>query len=181
MKRFLLLIFASIISTFGLSACNGTAGKDPGPVVTPSHKTMKAFASDEELKQYLKQLAEKQKQLLFQRGVANKSDVDVAPAKGDAFSLEESVTNTQEVGVDEGGIVKVHGNHLVILRRGRLFTVAIGDNALTPVSHVNAFSPDIDPERTWYDEMLVSGDTVGRDRLQLRTRRHGSRSLQYRR
>jgi hypothetical protein len=160
MKRFLLLIFASIISTFGLSACNGTAGKDPGPVVTPSHKTMKAFASDEELKQYLKQLAEKQKQLLFQRGVANKSDVDVAPAKGDAFSLEESVTNTQEVGVDEGGIVKVHGNHLVILRRGRLFTVAIGDNALTPVSHVNAFSPDIDPERTWYDEMLVSGDTV---------------------
>ena len=160
MKRFLLLIFAAIISTFGLSACNGTAGKDPGPVVTPSHKTMKAFASDEELKQYLKQLAEKQKQLLFQRGVANKSDVDVAPAKGDAFSLEESVTNTQEVGVDEGGIVKVHGNHLVILRRGRLFTVAIGDNALTPVSHVNAFSPDIDPERTWYDEMLVSGDTV---------------------
>jgi len=160
MKRFLLLIFASIISTFGLSACNGTAGKDPGPVVTPSHKTMKAFASDEELKQYLKQLAEKQKQLLFQRGVANKSDVDVAPAKGDAFSLEESVTNTQEVGVDEGGIVKVHGNHLVILRRGRLFTVAIGDNALTPVSHVNAFSPDIDPQRTWYDEMLVSGDTV---------------------
>jgi hypothetical protein len=160
MKRFLLLIFASIISTFGLSACNGTAGKDPGPVITPSHKTMKAFASDDELKQYLKQLAEKQKQLLFQRGVANKSDADVPPAKGDAFSLDESVTNTQEVGVDEGGIVKAHGNHLVILRRGRLFTVAIGDNTLTAVSHINAFSPDIDPERTWYDEMLVSRDSV---------------------
>src|SRR6185369_4933795 len=99
-------------------------------------------------------------QLLFQRGLANKSDVDVAPAKGDAFSLEESVTNTQEVGVDEGGIVKVHGNHLVVLRRGRLFTVAIGDNALTPVSAVDAFAPDVDPSSTWYDEMLISDNTV---------------------
>jgi len=62
--------------------------------------------------------------------------------------------------VDEGGIVKVHGNHLVMLRRGRLFTVAIGDGALEPVSAVDAFAPDVDPQGTWYDEMLVSGDTI---------------------
>ena len=28
---------------------------------------------------------------------------------------DESVTNVQHAGVDEGGIVKVHGNHLVVL------------------------------------------------------------------
>ena len=66
----------------------------------------------------------------------------------------------QVAGVDEGGIVKVHGNHLVMLRRGRLFTVAIGDGALEPVSAVDAYAPDVDPSGTWYDEMLVSGDTI---------------------
>ena len=72
----------------------------------------------------------------------------------------ESVTNVQHAGVDEGDIVKVHGNHLVMLRRGRLFTVAIGSGALEPISSVDAFGPDIDPGGTWYDEMLVSDDTV---------------------
>jgi hypothetical protein len=56
--------------------------------------------------------------------------------------------------------VKVHGDHLVVLRRGRLFTVAIGDNALKPISAVDAFGPDINPNGTWYDEMLVAGNTI---------------------
>jgi len=73
---------------------------------------------------------------------------------------ESSITNTQTSGVDEGGIVKLHGDHLVILRRGRLFTVAIGDGALKPISTIDAFGPDMDPQRAWYDEMLVSGDTI---------------------
>ena len=54
---------------------------------------------------------------------------------------DDSVTNVQHAGVDEGGIVKVHGDHLVVLRRGRLFTVKIGDGALRPVSAVDAFWP----------------------------------------
>ena len=41
-----------------------------------------------------------------------------------------------------------------------LFTVAIGDGALRPIAAVDAFGPDIDPRYTWYDEMLVSEDTV---------------------
>lgn len=72
----------------------------------------------------------------------------------------ESVTNNQHQGVDEGGIVKVHGDHLVMLRRGRLFTVAIGNGKLEPVSSVDAFGPGLDPEDGWYDELLVSGDQV---------------------
>ena len=62
--------------------------------------------------------------------------------------------------MDEGGIVKLHGDHLVVLRRGRLFTVKVGDGALQPISSVDAFGPEINPNSTWYDEMLVSDDTI---------------------
>lgn len=71
-----------------------------------------------------------------------------------------SITNTQEVGVDEGGIVKVRGDHLVILRRGRLFTVSTADGQMRPVDAINAYPPDVDASGDWYDEMLVSGDQV---------------------
>ncbi|HEU0298301.1 MAG TPA: beta-propeller domain-containing protein, partial [Longimicrobium sp.] len=84
-----------------------------------------------------------------------------APAAAAAAAQgAESVTNVQHAGVDEGGIVKVHGDYLVILRRGRLFTVRIGGNALEPVSAVDAFGPDINPSSSWFDELLVSGDQV---------------------
>jgi hypothetical protein len=73
---------------------------------------------------------------------------------------DAGITNTQTAGVDEGGIVKLHGDHLVILRRGRLFTVAIGDDRLKPVATVDAFGPGIDPSGTWYDELLIAGDRV---------------------
>jgi hypothetical protein len=78
------------------------------------------------------------------------------PAQG----TDESVTNVQHAGVDEGGIVKLHGNHLVVLRRGRLFTIDISGGALRPVSSLDAFGPDIDPDNAWYDELLVSDETV---------------------
>ncbi|MDB4998046.1 MAG: hypothetical protein JWM74_5478, partial [Myxococcaceae bacterium] len=71
-----------------------------------------------------------------------------------------SITNTQVTGVDEGDIVKVHGDHLVILRRGRLFTVKVGGDALAPGFSAMAFAPGIDPSGTWYDEMLVSKNTI---------------------
>ncbi|MBF0665801.1 MAG: beta-propeller domain-containing protein [Brevundimonas sp.] len=73
---------------------------------------------------------------------------------------DPSITNTQVAGVDEGGIVKVHGDHLVILRRGLLFTVSTADGGLRPVDAVNAYPPDVDAGGDWYDEMLVSGDQV---------------------
>ena len=47
-----------------------------------------------------------------------------------------------------------------VLRRGRLFTVKVGDSALRPVSAVDAFGPDLNPRHTWYDEMLVSVNTI---------------------
>jgi len=77
-----------------------------------------------------------------------------------ALAAREQVTNNQHTGVDEGGIVKVHGDYLVMLRRGRLFTVDVGGGRLRPVDAADAFGPEIDPGDTWYDELLVSGDNV---------------------
>lgn len=75
-------------------------------------------------------------------------------------SAMASVTNVQHAGVDEGGIVKLHGDFLVILRRGRLYTVRVGRGAPRAVDAVNAYGPGIDPDDTWYDELLVAGDRV---------------------
>lgn len=82
-------------------------------------------------------------------------------ADATADRAPESITNTQEVGVDEGGIVKNAGDYLVVLRRGRLFTVRTGGGALTPVDTIDAFPPGAtNPGSTWYDEMLIAGDQV---------------------
>ncbi|HET9478762.1 MAG TPA: beta-propeller domain-containing protein, partial [Pyrinomonadaceae bacterium] len=121
---------------------------------------MKPFRSDRELKRYLQEAAEK-----YRRARAQETQAAVMVSSAETVAVssqgaDESVTNTQHEGVDEGGIVKLHGNHLVILRRGRLFTIAIGNGALRPVSSIDAFGPDLDPDQAWYDEMLISGDTI---------------------
>jgi hypothetical protein len=41
-----------------------------------------------------------------------------------------------------------------------LFTVRIGDDSLKPVASIDAYAPGINPSNDWYDEMLVSGDTI---------------------
>jgi hypothetical protein len=73
---------------------------------------------------------------------------------------DAAITNVQHDGVDEGGIVKLHGNHLVVLRRGRLFTVDIRGGRLDAVAAIDAFPPGVDARGDWYDELLVSGDDV---------------------
>jgi hypothetical protein len=155
-----------VLIALSLQACMASSGRDlltqHEPLAqTKGKKSMLAFRSEQELDHYIRELAEKQKRkrrgMMFK--LASPAVVPTA-AFGDADKESESITNVQHAGVDEGGIVKVHGNHLVILRRGRLFTVSIADGNLEPVSSVDAFSPDIDPKYTWYDEMLISGDTV---------------------
>lgn len=70
-----------------------------------------------------------------------------------------SITNTQEANVDEGGIVKVQGDILVVLRRGRLFTVSVAGGGMKAVDQINAFPPGSDGDG-WYDEMLVADGWV---------------------
>lgn len=100
---------------------------------------------------------------------AAKATQDV-PVEVSAFSAESivvtgsriaspSITNTQEAAVDEGGIVKVQGEVLVILRRGRLFTVSVAGGGMKAVDQINAFPPGSDGDG-WYDEMLVADGWV---------------------
>src|SRR5450830_502911 len=148
---------------------------------TAPRKTLAPFASEQALSSYLQQLQARQAALLreqqiqqqkLQRATAQYSaqSMSAAPAPpapilaraAPAPSAEaaESVTNVQTAGVDEGGIVKLHGKHLAMLRRGKLFTVQVGGNALQPVSSLDAYAPGSDPSGSWYDEMLIDGDTL---------------------
>src|ERR1044071_7048111 len=131
MKTFLLLTLSAVLSTSGLLAWTMATTDTIPPVsassLIPATRTMKAFGSEEELARYFRDWAESQKRR--QRGIQNSMEADsvsnAAPAAtteslAKAKSDDESITNVQHAGVDEGGIVKVHGNHLVVLRRGRL-------------------------------------------------------------
>ena len=71
-----------------------------------------------------------------------------------------TITNNQEAGVDEGDIVKLSGDTLVILRRGRVFTVDISHGGLRPVDSVAAYAPGVEADGDWYDEMLVADGWV---------------------
>jgi hypothetical protein len=172
MKLFVLFTISATLVIAGIVACTPTTATIP-PVsatgVNPVRKTMQPFKSEQALRDYLKTLAAKQ--AARQRAQAKMYDSALstaAPAPNVSKEAqtstdkagEESITNVQTVGVDEGGIVKLHGNHLVVLRRGRLFTVAVGDNSLKPISAADAFGPEINPTSTWYDEMLIANDTV---------------------
>ncbi|HEX5870210.1 MAG TPA: beta-propeller domain-containing protein [Longimicrobium sp.] len=164
MKRITVLATFACIAAAG---CAESAGRT-GVTSAPEPHTLPAFASEAELDAYLRRLAKDQQRLRresYPQSEAMPAPVAAGVESGvaqDASSRAEgeSVTNVQHAGVDEGGIVKVHGDYLVMLRRGRLFTVRVGGNALQPVSAVDAFGPDIDPSASWYDELLVSGDAV---------------------
>jgi hypothetical protein len=86
-------------------------------------------------------------------------DAKSSKDKGSA-GQDESITNNQHAEVDEGDIVKMHGEHLVVLRRGRLFTISLEGERLKQSKMLDAFGPDIDPRGSWYDEMVVDKDNV---------------------
>jgi hypothetical protein len=138
----------------------------PAAAAAPK-KSLPTFQTEDAFASWVKDKVAQDKRRAAARGKGGDSPDPAPAASAAADSLtdtkqegEESITNTQHANVDEGGIVKVHGDHLVVLRRGRIFTVKVGDGALAPVSSIDAFGPGIDPASAWYDEMLVSRDTV---------------------
>lgn len=74
----------------------------------------------------------------------------------------ESITNVQHAGIDEGDIVKRHGDALIVLRRGRLFSVRVEGDGLKAVDvvDVDGGAPEDDDPHAWYDELLVWQDTA---------------------
>lgn len=171
------LLSALLIASLFTTACHA------GPPATAykPQKTLTAFSSDAELLAWLEKARPQRQRAMAGNGAAADMAVPAAPpspiaqaapaasmakaagemsARASSSKDEESVTNNQTAGVDEGGIVKVHGDHLVILRRGRLFTVAVGSGNLQPVSVADAYGPGASPGGAWYDEMLINGDTI---------------------
>jgi len=170
---------AAVLGQPGCRHSSDRGASNPLQVVRhASRKTLAAFGSEAELGGFLRDLrsaqqAERERLTAQEESSASvESEAGEAPgapppaaqaapaASTPAKDADESVTNVQHAGVDEGGIVKLHGDHLVVLRRGRLFTVEVGNGELTPISTIDAFGPGIDPSQTWYDEMLIGGDTI---------------------
>jgi len=147
------------------------------PAWSQPARTLTAYASEAELRQALERWqAESQRvQRESRRGALAKGAVteQAAPATAAPMAaaksadsavrseaVADSITNVQTAGVDEGGIVKRAGDFLLILRRGRLFSVRVGGDALAPVAAADAYAPGSNPSGAWYDELLVSGSTV---------------------
>jgi Beta propeller domain len=140
---------------------------------TAPKSTLKPFASEREFDDLLERWRVQARTAMEQRradAVVGALALNAAPAAPAAKAMADSavaekkeadsISNVQTAGVDEGGIVKRAGDHLVILRRGRLFTVRVGGDALKPVAMVNAYAPDASPAGAWYDELLIHGHTV---------------------
>ncbi len=139
------------------------AGAPQIPQAQAQTTALRAFTSDQELKSFLKRRAARHRASIIMPSPVSAPAADASADEvivTSARAPTPSITNTQEADVDEGGIVKVHGDHLVVLRRGRLFTIRVGDAGMRPVDHVDAFPPGTDGDGAWYDEMLVSGDRV---------------------
>jgi Beta propeller domain len=137
-----------------------TTALQAGPAAAGPQKTLTAFASEQELADLFKGWAEQHRNRQEARALAAAPQAMATAGALAKSAADESVTNVQHAGVDEGGIVKLHGEHLVILRRGRLFTVAVNDKQLKPVSYADAYGDGVSPGGAWYDEMLIWGNTI---------------------
>ena len=162
-----------IVSSASLFACSDEGGGGEPPVVPGLQVSdFKKFPSKAAFARYLEDLQQAQ-DAVYASGSDDYSGGDgtlaeaseAASDAGDspAGSAPDSITNNQEAGVDEGGIVKVHGDHFVILRRGRLFSVRTlsGDDEeeLKPISVADAY-PSGSQEGTWYDELLIHENRI---------------------
>ena len=128
------------------------------PATASAHPGLTAFSSEAELQRYLTRLKHRTPPPPppppAPMAVGAMADM-AAPS-----TTAPSITNNQVQGVDEGDIVKQHGDTLVILRRGKLFTVSLTRGGMTPVDSINAFPPGVDASGDWYDEMLIAGDRI---------------------
>ncbi len=127
--------------------------------------SLAAFGSEEELRRFLRGLRQRQRRAQPNMAMPSPAPPAAEVAEGmvavtGSRIASPNITNRQEADVDEGGIVKVRGDILVILRRGRLFTVSLAGGGMRPVDSINAFPPGVSGRGDWYDEMLIAGNRV---------------------
>ena len=152
-----MLRFFPLAALLAAPAC--TPATQTVPERPPAGPPLTAFGSDAALADFASRLVAWQTRSDVARRAAPSAESAAADMEPAAPAADESVTNVQTAGVDEGGIVKRHGDTLVILRRGRLFTVDVAGEP-RPVDAVDAYAPGSNPQGAWYDEMLVTGETV---------------------
>ena len=176
MKAYSFRIITIALLMTGLAGCAGASAANSAAVwlfkrqkrtATPREKRCGPFRSEQELKSYLKELAEKMKReprravaeyggaMLSMDTTKRRAGKAAAPAlprripspmcKLRAWTKAES-SKCRESSGDAASGPTVYGGHW----RWRA----------QPVSAVDAYAPDVDPSGTWYDEMLVSGDTI---------------------
>ncbi|MEM1118557.1 MAG: beta-propeller domain-containing protein, partial [Bacteroidota bacterium] len=146
-----------------LAVTSAACSQPADPVRTPAQADgLTAFASEAELTTYLDTLRARMErdERRYRGQLAGVAEAEVADMAAAPAPEADGITNNQTADVDEGGIVKRSGDHLVVLRRGRLFTVRVGGGALAPVDVEDASGPDVDPSGTWYDELLMVGETA---------------------
>lgn len=137
----------------------------PNTIETSSIKKLEPFGSQDDFDNYIEnlRLALAEERQADTNSCPNcESDAVSVPtaAPVSAGPTNDNITNTQEANVDEGGIVKVVGDYLVVLRRGRLFSVAANENdILEHRDTINAF-PEEHSTETWYDELIVLGNKI---------------------
>lgn len=123
---------------------------------TQTKESMELFSSQAEFAAYMEDIEDNS------GGWWGNGNGDVvSDSAGEGARENENITNNQEDGVDEGGIVKNIGEHLVVLRQGRIYAVSVaasGDPVQTDSIRV---APDESLNRSvWYDEMLVRGSNI---------------------
>ena len=165
-----LLLSGSILAA--LTACGSASGSgDTGDRALLEEKEgpkLRRFASAREFERFVRSVQERaavaQKTLAFDAapGIVPAEPVMNEATAVDAATTNPEITNNQTIGVDEGGIVKQVGRHLVVLQDGRLFSIDLGREAGAPLRLSDRADVYRSREKAaeWYDEMLVRGDRI---------------------
>ena len=165
MHRFTPALLSVCLAAVAAVPSVSNAAPAQGRSLQAPQKTMTPFGSEREMMAFLKKRQQRMRARTSGDAVPPPppAPMPAAPAVAEASAspgTASSITNTQEVGVDEGGIIKMKGDLLIVLRRGRVFTVSTRDGDLRPIDAIDAFPPGVDPGGDWYDEMLVTGNRV---------------------
>lgn len=147
----------------------GNPLSNQGQVSTEPGGKMALFGSEDELRDYFKDyLTQQQNSAVYNFGAPESASDSIAPTSATMASApanaksasDDSITNNQTDGIEEGGIVQKVGDHFIVLRRGRLFSMAVGSDQDGELKHVD--TEDLVPAgatranfHAWYDELLV--------------------------
>ena len=166
MTRLLLAGSTILAGAIALAATSGPGQAQSEIFDSAEGPRLERFSSAEEFERYLRSIEPRRRR---NDAVAQESADMAAPAPATAgvgaaraaVPGNPEITNTQTIGVDEGGIVKQIGNYLVVLQDGRLFSADLGDGRgpLRLADRIDVYrSPST--AASWYDEMLVLGDRI---------------------